>query len=334
MESSPETNPLGIVGDIGGTNCRLALVDWQDGQPTPRPFTTFLCAEYHTAVACIEAWLKTQSLEKPPRYAVLAVAGPVRDGAASLANNPWHLSEANLTTELGLTKVRLLNDFAILAVGVPFLGPSDSVVVGPNVPSRPNSTIAVMGPGTGFGLSALAGGVRAGLLVTEGGHISYAPTDETEFAILRIMLRARPRVSIERILAGPGLARLHAALEEISGKKLSGLEAPAITEAAAAGDADAVATVNRFCAILGSVAGDLALALGAEGGVFIAGGIAPRLLKQLPNTPFRQRFEAKGRRNGYMQLIPTRVITTESVAMRGAAHELASLAGLALLPSP
>src|SRR5271168_1864441 len=232
MESSQESAtpaPIGIVGDIGGTNCRLALVDWKDGQPVPRPFETFLCAEYHTAVACIEAWLKTQSLEKPPRYAVLAVAGPVRDGAASLANNPWHLSEANLTTELGLTKVRLLNDFAILAV-----------VIRPNVPSRPNSTIAVMGPGTGFGLSALAGGVRAGLLVTEGGHISYAPTDETEFAILRIMLRARPRVSIERILAGPGMARLHAALEELGGKKLSGLEAPAITAAAVAGDPDAV----------------------------------------------------------------------------------------------
>jgi glucokinase len=331
MESPQEPadpGPIGFVGDIGGTNCRLALVDWQNGQPTPRPFTNMLCADYPTAVACIDAWLKTQPLEKPPRFAVLAVAGPVRDGDASLANNPWHLSEAELQAELGLTKIRLINDFAILAVGVPYLNPSESVAIGPNIPGRPGGTIAVMGPGTGFGLAGLAGGTRAGLLVTEGGHISFAPTDDTELAILRIMLRARPRVSIERILAGPGMARLHAALEELGGKKLSGLEAPAITQAAIAGDPDAVATINRFCAILGSVAGDLALALGAEGGVFIAGGIAPRLLKQLPNTPFRQRFEAKGRRNGYMQLIPTRVITTENVAMRGAAHELASLAGL------
>lgn len=331
METSRENTgsaPIGFVGDIGGTNCRLALVDWQDGLPTPRPFTNMLCADYPTAVGCIEAWLKTQALDKPPRFAVLAVAGPVRNGAASMANNPWQLSAAALTAELGLTRISLINDFAILAVGVPYLGPSDSVVIGPNIPGQPNSTIAVMGPGTGFGLSGLAGGTRAGLLVTEGGHISFAPTDETEQAILRIMQRARPRVSIERILAGPGLARLHAALEELAGKNLSGLDAPAITAAAAAGELDAVATVNRFCAILGSVAGDLALALGAEGGVFIAGGIAPRLLGALTASPFRQRFEAKGRRNGYMQLIPTRVIMTKSVAMRGAAHELASLAGL------
>src|ERR1700678_2262376 len=105
QDAEATSAPIGIVGDIGGTNCRLALVDWTNGQPVPRPFETMLCADYPTADACIETWLKSQSLDKPPRFAVFAVAGPVRDGAANLANNPWHLSEAYLTARLGLTKV-------------------------------------------------------------------------------------------------------------------------------------------------------------------------------------------------------------------------------------
>ena len=119
-----------------------------------------------------------------------------------------------------------------------------------------------MGPGTGFGLSALAGGTWRGLLVTEGGHIAFAPTDHVERQVLHLLSERHGRVSIERILAGAGMAALHAALEEIGGRKLSGLDAAGITKAAAAGDKDGEATVNRFCAILGSVAGDLALALG------------------------------------------------------------------------
>ncbi|MEJ0045727.1 MAG: glucokinase [Rhodospirillales bacterium] len=324
----PAAAPLGLVGDIGGTNCRLALVDWQAGRPSVRAFESMLCADHATAADCIGRWLGAQGPGPRPRFAVFAVAGPVLDGAASLTNNDWQLCEAALAAELGLSRVRLINDFAALALATPHLEPADSVPIGPDLPGRAGATIAVMGPGTGFGLAALAGGTSAGLLVTEGGHIAYAPTDEVEHAVLRILARRHGRVSIERILAGLGLADLHAALEDIAGTLPTGLDAASITAAAAAGNLLAGTTVDRFCAILGSTAGDLALALGAQGGVFIAGGIAPRLLDALRASPFRHRFETKGRCTHYMQSIPTRVITTKNAALRGAAHELARLAGL------
>ena len=314
---------LGLVGDIGGTNCRLAVVELNAGPVSLRAPRSYLCAHFETASACIQAYLK--AAEVRPLAAVLAVAGPVLAGSARLTNNHWQLVEAALGNALGLPCIRLINDFAALAFAAPLLDATDTATIGPDIAGAPRATIAVMGPGTGFGLAALAGGAASGVIATEGGHIAYAPTDETEQKILHSLARRHGRVSIERILAGQGLADLHAALAEIDGRAPPDLTAAAITAAAAAGDPVAAATVDRFCAILGATTGDLALALGAQGGVFIAGGIAPRLLGALRAGQFRARFEAKGRFAAYMQAIPTRVITVPHAALLGAADELARL---------
>ena len=327
MENSP-TKPshLGLVADIGGTNCRLCLVDLDTSPPKLGQPRQYRCADYPSAEACIREFLAATNVSDQPRHAVLAVAGPVVDGVVHMTNHNWQLEERALANALNLARVRLINDFAAQALAAPLLGPEDTALIGTVEAGLANATIAVMGPGTGFGLSALAGGTYRGLLVTEGGHIAFAPSDEVERQILHILAQRHGRVSIERILAGPGLERLHAALEQIAGHKPSGLDAAGITLAAAAGEKSASETVNRFCAILGAVAGDLALALGAQGGVFLAGGIAPRLLKELTTGPFRERFEAKGRFRAYMQAIPTRVITVNNAALRGDADELVRLA--------
>ena len=327
MGNSSSSGPkLGLVADIGGTNCRLCLVDLDVSPPKLGDIRDYRCADYPTAEACIRDFLATAGVAAKPCYGVLAVAGPVAAGVVRMTNNPWRLDEKQLAADLGMTRVRLINDFAAQALSAPLLGPEDVALIGPVSIGMPGHTIAIMGPGTGFGLAALAGGVHSGLLVTEGGHIAFAPTDEVERQVLQILSARHGRVSIERILAGPGMAELHAALEQIAGLTPSGMDAAMITKAAAAGDRAAAATVDRFCAILGSVAGDLTLALGAQGGVFIAGGIAPRLLEELAAGPFRERFEAKGRFQPYMQAIPTRVITTAHAALRGDADELGRLA--------
>ena len=317
---------LGIVGDIGGTNCRLALV--HHGQTPPRlaPPREYLCADYPTAEDCIRAFLKQEADSPIPGCAVLAAAGPVLDGVVHMTNNKWRLDEKQLSADLGIARVKLINDFAAQALATPLLGPADTALIGPDVPGMPGGNLAIMGPGTGFGLAALAGGTHTGLLVTEGGHVAFAPSDDVERQVLHILAQRYGRVSIERILAGQGMADLHSALEQIESRPVSQLTAAQITAAAQQGDQDSVATVNRFCAILGAVAGDLTLALGAQGGVFIAGGIAPRLLKELEAGPFRARFEDKGRFVNYMKAIPTRVITVNNVALRGVADELVRVA--------
>jgi glucokinase len=322
---------LGIVGDIGGTNCRLASVHLGDGKPRLAPPREYKCADYPTAEDCIRTFLQQEAAGQdagaaPPCCAVLAAAGPVLDGVVTMTNNKWRLDEKQLSADLGLARVKLINDFAAQALAMPLLGPEDTVLIGPDVPGLPGSNLAIMGPGTGFGLAALAGGTHTGLLVTEGGHIAFAPSDDVERQVLHILAKRYGRVSIERILAGQGMADLHSALEEIEGRAVSQLTAAQITEAAKQGDHDSIETLDRFCAILGAVAGDLTLALGAQGGVFIGGGIAPRLLKELEAGPFRARFEDKGRFVNYMKAIPTRVITANNVALRGVADELTRVA--------
>jgi glucokinase len=317
---------LGIVGDIGGTNCRLALVHLGETPPRLAPPREYLCANYPTAEDCIRDFLKQECDSPVPGCAVLAAAGPVLDGVVTMTNNKWRLDENQLATDLGIRKVKLINDFAAQALATPLLGPADTALIGPDVPGMAGSNLAIMGPGTGFGCAALAGGTHTGLLVTEGGHIAFAPSDDVERQVLHILAQRYGRVSIERILAGQGIADLHSALEQIENRPVSQLTAAQITEAAKSGDRDSIETLDRFCAILGAVAGDLTLALGAQGGVFIAGGIAPRLLKELEAGPFRARFEDKGRFVNYMKAIPTRVITVNNVALRGVADELTRVA--------
>jgi glucokinase len=251
------------------------------------------------------------------------VAGPVVDGEIQFTNNSWRVSEGELFVAFEFQFVRLINDFAAQALAAPLL-PADTLRrIGPDIQGADFAPLVVMGAGTGFGAAGLARSERGDVEVAgEGGHGAFAPVDETEIEILRILSRRFGRTSIERILSGPGLFNLYGALAELRGTPATLADEAAVTAAAERGDALASETLDRFCAILGSVAGDLALTYGARGGVFISGGLAPRMADRLETGDFRRRFEAKGRMSGFMAQIPTTLIQHPYAALVGAARAL------------
>ena len=314
------TNRTVLVGDVGGTNARFALARMVDSQPVLDRPESFPASEHPTFLKGVAAFI--ENCEIKPTEGVIAVAGPVTDGEIDLTNSPWRVSEAELQT-LGLWPVRLINDFEALAWGAPVVPDDMLASLGGPEKGDPHAAIAVLGPGTGFGVSALVRDGRGGEMAmpSEGGHACFAPGDAVEDEILRILRRRYDRVSIERLVCGPGLLNMHRALAEIDGRE-SHIDDPAqiTTEALENPNSHCGATLARFCAILGSVAGDIALTTGARGGVYIAGGIAPRILPFLKASPFRERFERKGRFQDYMADIPSRVILHKHAALLGAAR--------------
>jgi glucokinase len=313
---------LGLVGDIGGTNARFAWIDLRYPASGPQGALDLRARDHATVQDAIAAYLEQAGLEGRPAHAVLAVAGPVENGSIRFTNMDWTFSEADLVAT-GFASARLINDFAALAHAAANLSAEATRSIGGPGEAPRDQPIAVLGAGTGFGVSALArDGRNEAVLATEGGHIAFAPVDEVEIEVLKRLIARFGRVSVERILSGPGLCNLHQALSEVEGRGEVVDDPAAITERAAAGDNAAAATVERFCGIFGSVAGDFALALGAKGGVFIAGGIAAGIIDQLERSSFRARFEAKGRFKAYMQAIPTRVIIRPHAALVGAAQVL------------
>ncbi|MGH7019873.1 MAG: glucokinase [Brevundimonas sp.] len=316
-----------LVGDIGGTNARFALARMVAGQITLDHHQSFPADEHPTFLGGVKAFLDGCAVK--PTGGVLAVAGAVTEGTIDLTNSPWRVSESELQT-LGLNPVRLINDFEALAWGAPIVPEDQLASLGGPVEGQHDAAVAVLGPGTGFGVSALARDShgREIALPGEGGHACFAPGDAVEDEILRILRRRYDRVSIERLVCGPGLLNMHRALAEIDGRE-SHIDDPAeITETALKDmNSPCGATLARFCAILGAVAGDVALTMGARGGVYIAGGIAPRILPFLKASPFRERFERKGRFQPYMQAIPTKVILHKQAALLGAARVAFNEAG-------
>lgn len=311
---------LALVGDIGGTNARYALVDLHGDACEILAPRGYRCSAYVEATDSIRAYLHDVGLNHAPGAAAIAVAGPVKDGAIRFTNMSWTLSENGLRS-MGFSRAKLLNDYAALALAAPKLKPVELHQLG-GAAADHRQTIAVLGPGTGFGASALArDGIHQVALATEGGHIAFAPCDDVEIEILKVLTWRFGRVSVERLLSGPGLCNIHSALAEIEGRADEGECDPAeITRRALAGDAASRAAVDRFCAILGSVAGDMALNFGAQGGVYIGGGICPQILDILVHSPFRERFEDKGRFRQYLEPIPAYVILREFAALVGAAQ--------------
>jgi len=309
-----------LVGDVGGTNARFALAHLVEGRPVLEHHDSFPAATWPTFLEGVRAFIDGCAIK--PTGGVLAVAGPVTDGEIDLTNSPWRVSEAELQT-LGLSPVRLINDFEALARGAPVVPDEMLASLGGPAEGDPKSAIAVLGPGTGFGVSALVRDIHGHEIAmpSEGGHACFAPGDAVEDEILRILRRRYDQVSIERLICGPGLLNMHRALAEIDGRE-SHIDDPARITAEALADYSSPcgATLARFCAILGAVAGDIALTTGARGGVYIAGGIAPRILPFLKASPFRERFERKGRYQDYMAAIPTKVILHKHAALLGAAR--------------
>jgi glucokinase len=257
-----------------------------------------------------------------PREACLAFACPIRGDRVTMTNNHWTFSRQAVQEALGLTLFKAINDFTAQALGVPHVNADDLVEIqGGEV--IPHAARLVIGPGTGLGVAGLFPSRQAWIpLPTEGGHVTFAPTDEREQNLLRHFRNRYGRVSVERILSGQGLLDLYLAHCSLKGAPPR-LESPAeVTEAAAGGDPVARDTLLRFLKILGDVCGDAALTMGARGGVALCGGILPRLLQWLPESRFLEAFTAKGRMGAYTAGIPVQVVTAPWTGLLGAAEAL------------
>ncbi|HEX4196183.1 MAG TPA: glucokinase [Caulobacteraceae bacterium] len=316
----------GLVGDVGGTNARFAIAE-TDGEATRITHAAVLQAsDYPSGEAALAAYLDMLEGQRP-RLAVIAAAGPVIKGCVDFTNNGgWGFSEKRVCKACGFVEVKLINDFTAQALALDRLAPRDSRPIGRRVRGRAGATAAIMGPGTGFGSAALVrDGRRQAVMTGEGGHWSFAPEDEVEIEILRRLMVRFGEVSVERVLSGPGLLNLYQAMGAMTGQSTD-LTAPAdITREALAGEGLAREALSRFCAILGSIAGNFALAVGAEAGVYICGGIAPDIFDFLEASDFRRRFETKDRMSDYLAAIPTRVVTQPHAALIGAAALLGEL---------
>jgi len=313
-----------LLADIGGTNARFALL--QDAALGPT--VVLPVAEHDTAEAAIGAALVRLVPETPPRRALLAGAGPVAGDRLALTNGTWVLEAATLRRACGFDRVDLVNDFEALAWALPRLGADDLIEIGTRASSAraplAGAPVALLGPGTGLGVAGvLPGPARPMVLVTEGGHATLAAVDTHEDQILQ-RLRARfGHVSAERVLSGQGLVDLYGVIAELAGRRAQHATTAALTEAAVSGvSRDAISALESFCAMLGGFAGNLALTLGARGGVYLGGGILPRLADFLTESGFRARFEAKGRFRSYLAPIPTRLIVHPAPALLGLVHRL------------
>jgi len=317
---APERTDTALLADVGGTNARFALC--REGRPGE--VLHLPVADYATAYDAVAAALERLDPAARPRVAVLAFAGPVSPERATMTNAGWDTTAEGLRQRFGLARVRLLNDYAALALGLPHLCAEDLRRIGPATPGLEGpeqAAVAVLGPGSGLGVGALLPAEPYPLpVVTEGGHVTLAPADAAESELLDLLRKKLGHVSAERLLSGPGLVNLHDGLAALRRQPAESLDAAEITRRGVAGsDALCRLTLEHFCRLLGSFAGNVALTFGARGGVFLGGGILPRFPDFLAASDFRARFEDKGRFKDYLSAIPTRLITRKNAAFLGLA---------------
>lgn len=327
-----------LVADIGGSNARFGWIPQPGGQPLH--VRTLAVAEYPELLDAVRAYLGGLSHAglvaglAQPRSACFAVATAAHQDLIEFTNSSWRFSQREMAAQLGLvdsSALRVLNDFEALALSLPRLRPNqwqgDTRFAGKGRPDFAQA-VAVVGPGTGLGVAGLlplAGGGGWQALPGEGGHATLAPGDDFESALLAAARREFPHVSAERLLSGIGLPVLYRACAAVLGQRaVDEVDGRWIVERALVDEEPlAVATIDRFCAMLGGFCGSVALTYGARGGLFIGGGIVPRLGERFAQSKFRERFEAKGRFSDYLRDIPTPLITDTLVALDGAAQALA-----------
>ena len=312
-----------LLADVGGTNARFA---WQAESGAPiEAQITLPCAGHESIEAAIRSYLDRIDLPRP-RVCAIAIANPVHGDLVRMTNHHWSFSISALQRSLGLERLRVLNDFTALALALPGLAPEQLVQVGGGQ-AIADTAIGLLGPGTGLGVSGLLPDGRGGWLPLqgEGGHVSLAPASAREQIVVDHLTRTYGHASAERAVSGMGLVDIHRALCLADGvPPPEGRSAAEVSSAALSGqDARSEEALAMMCALLGSVAGNLALTLGAKGGVYIGGGIVPRLGDWFARSPFRERFEAKGRFQSYLAGIPVWVISaSQSPALAGAAVAL------------
>jgi glucokinase len=308
---------VGLVGDIGATNARFALVQ-PDGKVTGR--RVYALSEHASLADAIDAYLADESPAAKPMRAALAVAAPVTGHEITMTNHPWAFTIEALQERFGLQQLHVAN-----AAAVPHLAQTDRIQIGGGQPVD-QAPVGIIGPGTGLGVSAMVPTAKGPVTIAgEGGHITMTPATAQESAILDIMRRRYDHVSAERLLSGAGLVNLYSTWCEVAGWPAASYTAEQITNPVIWDqDPRTRETTSIFCAMLGTVAGNLALTLGARGGIYIAGGIVPRMATSFAQSEFRSRFEAKGRLKPYLAAIPTYLIIEPMLGLLGAATLLGS----------
>lgn len=319
----PEPTYPRLLGDIGGTNARLA---WSSSPGAPlTDIARYACADHGSLAAAIQRYLSDHGRQQGPRACAIGIANPVTGDEVRMTNHHWSFSISQLKRELAVEQLAVVNDFTALALSLPALGPQDLLPIGGGA-GIAGEAMAVLGPGTGLGVSGLLPAPGGGYLPVpgEGGHSTLAANDAREAAVIEWLRQRFGHVSAERVLSGPGLVNLYEAVAALEGRAVPQRDPAAIVDAARSGaDPLCEEAIDLFCRFLGSFAGNVALTLGARGGVYIGGGIAPRLLPELRASRFRERFEGKGRFQSYLAGIPCLLINaTVSPALIGASQAL------------
>lgn len=313
-----------LLADVGGTHARFA---WQTHALAPLDHICVLrCAEHASLSAALHSYLSSLGMGTPIR-AVVAIATAITGDRVSMTNHHWAFSQAELKAEFGFQTLRVLNDFTALALSLPALPPSELRQVGGGAPQL-ESAMGLVGAGTGLGVSGLVPNGSGGWipLQGEGGHVTLPATTAREQTVMQGLFRRYGHASAERVASGIGLVDACRLLCEADGADAAwATDAARVSEAAlTGGHPQALEALNMFCAMLGSVAGNLALTLGARGGVYVGGGIVPKLGPWFDQSPFRERFEQKGRFSAYLAEVPVWVITSaHSPALLGASRALA-----------
>ncbi|CAM5780377.1 glucokinase [Castellaniella caeni] len=317
-DESPEADaphPGGprLLADVGVTHARFAL---ESAPLRLEQSATLNCRDYDSLPAVVTAYLEGIQGERP-RHAVIAIANPVQGDEVRMTNRDWRFSIEATRRTLGLDILLVVNDFTAMAMSLPRLGRADRLRIGTGGEPQPG-VIGLIGPGSGLGVSGLIPAADHWVtLGSEGGHVSFAPGNPRELDILRHAWTLFGHVSAERLLSGPGLELIWRVL---AGRGTLAASAPAAVEIVAqalAEQALAVDVVDTFCGMLGSAAADLALTLGASGGIYIGGGLVPQLGRRLAQSPFRDRFEDKGRFSDYVRRIPTYLVTSQDLSLKG-----------------
>ncbi len=324
MSTGPR-NERWLVADIGGTHARFALVSGAD--PTPDDEQVLSTGDYDDFVAAVETYLGALSGERPVG-GFCAIANPVRGDYLRMTNHHWAFSIETSRQRLGFRALRFINDFSAQALAMPWLADAEYERLSGDNP-QPNEPLAVLGPGTGLGVSALIPfGDQHAVLDSEGGHVTYTPVNEREHAVARTLQARYGHCSAERIISGPGLVATYQALCHLDDREAAPL-APAEVSQRAADDTDrhCAEAIELFTLALATTASNLAVTLGAGGGVYLAGGLLPKLGSLFEPQRFHERFTAKGRFSDYLASIPVYRVHAEHPALRGLAHNLDRVRG-------
>jgi glucokinase len=302
-----------LLADVGGTNVRFAVL--RGGKLGSVAYMAV--TEHQQFADGVAAFMAAQADAHTIRHALFDAAGLVENGRCALTNNAWVVDAAELAARFGFAGIHIVNDFEAVAWSLPLMTADDLRMIGGRTP-KPGAPMVVLGPGTGLGVAAYIPGNGGSVVRGEGGHVTMPSSDAREDAIIARLRQKLGHVSAERVVSGSGLENIYWAIAALERQVVPERNAAAITQAAVAGTcAVSRVALDTFCALLGEFAGNCALSFGAQGGVFIAGGIAPRLRDYLPQSKFRSRFEAKGRMSRYLEAIPAYLILHEDPAFIG-----------------